>query len=373
MFNKPFSFLAIRQGTRWLGSVLAALLIQPLLAAPACADQAAGHFAAHYTRPALQHFHEQAQILTASLTAVCGPDAAEAVTTLGQPFKNVLIAWSALVPLRFGPLVEQNRFEKLYFWPDPRGLTQRQSGPFITGNTPLDTASPLSGYSVALQGLPALEQALYGTNGLLVTETYKTSACRYAQAVSALITARAKELQHAWTNDQENTFGYLFTHPGRENPLFRSQQEVHNELMKALTGGLQFLNTMELRPMQGSTHDSALPRRGPFNRSNNTFTFLKARTDALQNLYQQAGFNVPESAHWAEAAFLSELKRAGHTLDELETLTRNQAPVTPEQAVQFNRLITLVSHQLGNAHAILAGDIAPAAGITLGFNALDGD
>src|SRR3546814_8604156 len=28
--------------------------------------------------------------------------------------------------LRFGPLVAANRYERIYFWPDPRGITLRQ-------------------------------------------------------------------------------------------------------------------------------------------------------------------------------------------------------------------------------------------------------
>src|SRR3546814_4200550 len=99
--------------------------------------------------------------------------------------------------LRFGPLVAANRYERIYFWPDPRGITLRQvQGLLGQADGSMPDAAGLATQSVALQGLPALEYVLYGKAGLLAASEAqatdsgkanaenKTRACAYATAVA---------------------------------------------------------------------------------------------------------------------------------------------------------------------------------------------
>ena len=64
--------------------------------------------------------------------------------------------------LRFGPLVEENRLEHLFLWPDPRSTVQRQVRALLTAADPqVLQPTQLRQQSAAVQGLPALEYALY--------------------------------------------------------------------------------------------------------------------------------------------------------------------------------------------------------------------
>lgn len=63
---------------------------------------------------------------------------------------------------------------------------------------------------------------------------------------------------------------------------------------------------------------------------------------------------------------------------ELESAARTlqAVPVPLEQALaqeEGRRLLTLAALTLKNAKAIVDQDLAPALGVTIGFNALDGD
>jgi predicted lipoprotein len=78
-------------------------------------------------------------------------------------FAAAVVAWSNVEILRFGPITENRRFERLFHWPDPKGLGQRQIEAALKSRDEAVTQpDELAGKSVALQGLPALEYLLYG-------------------------------------------------------------------------------------------------------------------------------------------------------------------------------------------------------------------
>jgi predicted lipoprotein len=66
--------------------------------------------------------------------------------------------------IRFGPVTEENRLERILFWPDRKGIGLKQVQAAIAGED-ATAADPqtLPGKSVAMQGLGALEFVLFGT------------------------------------------------------------------------------------------------------------------------------------------------------------------------------------------------------------------
>src|SRR5690606_19443065 len=120
-----------------------------LTAAPAAAI-ANAPLLEHFIQPSIAQFGTALKSFQQSLDQVCLAHNPASAATLESPFAILLARWSALVPLRFGPLIDQNRFERLYFWPDPRGLVQRQSVAFITGKAGIAATETLADQSVAV-------------------------------------------------------------------------------------------------------------------------------------------------------------------------------------------------------------------------------
>src|SRR5690606_24353873 len=74
-----------------------------------------------YIAPAMQRFQHSAEQMQAGLSAWCAAPAASGTDKLKLDFSELVEAWSGIEFLRFGPLVAANRYERIYFWPDPRG------------------------------------------------------------------------------------------------------------------------------------------------------------------------------------------------------------------------------------------------------------
>ena len=43
-----------------------------------------------------------------------------------KAFAATVEAWSVVEPIRFGPVAQEHRFERMFYWPDPKGLGTSQ-------------------------------------------------------------------------------------------------------------------------------------------------------------------------------------------------------------------------------------------------------
>lgn len=360
MMSASFFLCRLRRSLVLAGVGLAVLLgpTGPALAESDPASQGR-ELMAGFVQPSTAAFAEAAQKAQAAVGALCsaGLTADEGARARARDaFAGVLGAWSRLAFLRFGPLQEDNRYERLFFWPDPRGLVVRQMRPLLAEGADGPTANDIATHSVAVQGLPALELMLFGS-------AFDTGApaCRHAQAVAANVSAIAAAVRQEWQPD--GAFGERFLQPGDGNPYYRNAAERDNEMVKALAGGLQFIDTAELSPML-QPGDRVASRRAPFWRSGLTFLHVKEHLQGVADFYRAAGFSPPADLQWAQEAWLAEMQRAIEVSGDL-------AGQSPDQW-QAER-ISLLRMMIENAREILVHDVAPGLGVTIGFNALDGD
>ena len=86
-----------------------------------------------YMQPRTRELRQHTTQLQAALAQYCArPDGARR-KAVEEQFGDVVAAWAHVEFLRFGPLVEQNRSDNFFFWPDPRGVVQRQMRTVLSG------------------------------------------------------------------------------------------------------------------------------------------------------------------------------------------------------------------------------------------------
>jgi len=329
-----------------------------------------------------------------------GHDQARGAAELDRRFGRLVQAWSGIAFLRFGPLVENNRFERIFFWPDPRGIMLRQiqgqlaaagktrddagqSGATAASGSILDPQA-LATHSVAIQGMPALEYMLYRDNGLLKPEARQeqgfATACGYSRAIASNLARIGGELAGLWGDS--GVYAGHFSKPAGDNPVYRSNQEVAGEAIKALSTGLQFTRDIELLPMLGSGPKKASEKKAPFWRSGKSALAMGAAARGMAAFHDAAGFGYAADEAWIGSSIDDELARAG---DAFDSVARSLAPASASVASKEGglqayletedgyRQLVLASLLLKNAKGIVDENMAPAFGARIGFNALDGD
>jgi predicted lipoprotein len=281
-------------------------------------------------------------------------------------------AWGRVEPLRFGPLVEANRQENFFFWPDPRGVVQRQVRALLaTADAAVIEPAGIRQQSAAVQGIPGLEYALFADDGARVIAEGGDAGryrCDYAAAVAANLVRLAGEMEAAWARGAP--FAMQLAQPGPEHGVYRTNAEVASETLKALSTALHAARDQKLVPALGDAAGAARGTLLPLHRGALTNRYLAAHVQGLLDFYvaSRLGEALPPDARWMDASLRGELLRIVEDIDLL------QMPAARAVADEDQRdLLVHAALLLANARGIVDEYLAPALDVNLGFNSLDGD
>lgn len=327
-----------------------------------------GHRVAEgFAQHAAANFATAANGTVGLMEALCAQPGDAALDAARGGFSDLVAAWGRISVLRFGPLQAQNRFERAFFWPDPRGVIVRQVQALLASGDE-DALAPegLASKSVAVQGLPALEFVLHGAGAEELATPQASYRCRYGTAIAANVAALADAVATEWEDGAP--FYRTFTEPSANSALYRSGREIGGEVVKALGTALQFVRNAELLPALGETAEKARGRRAPLWRSDLSFALVAAQLDGVADLLTAAGFDADETARPVVGAILFDLSHAG------EAMAAIALPAEDAFADEADRdRIRYVTVALDGANATLGERLSAALGLTMGFNALDGD
>ena len=187
------------------------------------------------------------RLQTAALMAACNAPDLERLDAARTSFKDALIAWGRIEHVRFGPIAEQNRYDAMIFWPDPRGIARRQIAR-VLAQQEADALLPqvLAGKSVAIQGFSALDVVLFGSGSEIIArpETAGRFRCGYARALAVNIETVARETLAGWSDPAG--FARLWLNPAAGNPAFLNAKETTHALVQAYLTGLKQVRNVRL-------------------------------------------------------------------------------------------------------------------------------
>jgi predicted lipoprotein len=319
-----------------------------------------------YIRPSYATFRERAERLNGTVGTFCRTRAASDHAAVEAAFRDAVEAWARLDFLRFGPAASEARLERVAFWPDPRGFVERQLRQLLaSGDLETLDAARIAGQSAAVQGLPALERLVVAIPDDPPPDDLDRR-CIVATAAAGNVAAIAAELDGAWRSSD-----VLLLTPGPENPAYRSWEESANEVLKASLTGLEQVRDLALRPALGDAPDKAKPNRFPYAKSGDTIDYLAAAVAAQDALIAKSGIaaGLPEADQWAERSVHFELGQAERTIAGLNGTAI--AAIATEPALRGK--LDYVTIALASVRATMATTIAADLGLSVGFNALDGD
>lgn len=384
LISSPFPSLFIRGlglrlfATCALLSPVHALANNPEVNVSAAIEQVYG--------PAHQQFSERSAALLASVNSLCeavnettgasNSDTNSDTSANNKPplsalnnaqteFAQTVDAFSRIELLRVGPLLDDNRLNRLFYWPDSRRVTERQLRQLLASkSTESSLVKPqdISGKSVAVQGLPALERLLFST--ILTDLSTSLEGCLLARDIASNVQRLSSALLEAWV--AETGISAALLSPSAEAALFRSQREVTRSLLTQISAGLELIASRKVHPM---TEEGARLRNAPFGRSVLTLNNLRGNLDSIQALLKASEIDQQSDV---QSQLDFEFRIAdGHldALSALDSLSDDADFVTPEAAKLFTALQSVVS-----SIAFTTDDrISLALGMSAGFNSSDGD
>ncbi|WP_282606625.1 imelysin family protein [Pelagibius sp. Alg239-R121] len=321
----------------------------------------------HHIRPAYGRMAKASKNLALIVQAACRTDDGVNTPIIAKSFMDLVTAWVAIQHVRFGPVTDENRYERIAFWPDPKNTTSRQLAKVLDKRDQTATsAESLAKKSIALQGLTALERLMtMKPAGLREDSVFR---CQYAQAITANLVRMTSEIDVAWGPDKD--FARVLGQPGPQNPLYRDHREAALEVVKSLSGGLQFLHDRKLKAPLGDSIEKARPKRGEFWRSGTTLEALDANFESLLELYVKSGISayVKKADRGLDGTLLGSYEQALMTLKAVDKpFIEAASDKTLRPKLDYLRFLA------EDLHLRTSGNLALTLNLSLGFNALDGD
>lgn len=313
--------------------------------------------------------------LGSALRKLCQSPSPDQLDVARQSFRKTIAAWARIELIRFGPIARENRFERLFFWPDRKSIGARQIRRLLARTTESVLApDQLAQKSVAVQGLTALEQVLHGKGAdALATAAPQSFRCRFAKSITGNAGKITSAILSAWSDD--GAFTRLWRSPGPDNPVYLRAGETTLELIKAYDEALEITRERRIVPAIGMG-----PKRRVFRpvlwRSGLGMVLIDGTLAGARDLLFVGGvadFYLAKKARTdvtADSAISSiqdEFKLLLRATGELAALERPfQQPTTR------GRLIA-IGFPLKSLRQRVVARVKAAAGLSIGFNASDGD
>lgn len=324
--------------------------------------------------PHTDDFAKKSEQLVDSISRWCDAGGAETPDAVKAAYKASVGGWAAAGIIRIGPARKHDHMTRIAFWPDPRRVVRRQVRQLLANRDPKFLAADVIGkQSVAIQGLPALELLLY-PRGKGENEEAVAYRCRLANAIAENVAVEAKAIAQGWRGPQGWRAKMLSGGP--DNPIYKTEAEAAAEILKSLVGALQTIREHEILPWQEAVEKGKGWAGLPFEQSGLSKVFLLEGVQSVRELHK-----LMKLDDYARALGRSDPKK-----EWLRNWFQNSYRGIDKEAAQFDlpakmkergdtdtSALRRTKFYVNGLAQIIGREIAPAAGLFLGFNELDGD
>ncbi|MER9023418.1 peptidase M75, Imelysin [Mesorhizobium sp. M0142] len=322
-----------------------------------------------FVRPAYARLHDHADGLAKIMHALCQAPSQDNLDAARAEFSGVVDAWSVVEIIRFGPISENNRLERMLFWPDRKSIGLKQVQAALAGKDPT-AADPaqLATKSVAMQGLGALEFVLHGDGADQLAGRDAAYRCAYGAAIAGNIEAIAGEVSDAWT--KPDGFAALWANPGPQNALYHGGTEAVTELVGVFINELEMVRDVRLKGFLGAKPEADKPKQAIYWRSQNTARSLTGNLAGMDALFQasQLGDALPPDARWMAESVHIQLTNG------IEAAKAIRGPIDKALAdPALRRKLDYFSLVTSSLTTLIGTRLTAEFGLTAGFSSLDGD
>jgi uncharacterized protein len=325
---------------------------------------------AHYIRPGYAEVNATATYFKTAVAALCESPSDENLNATRSAFRGAVESWSRMEWLRLGPVMSENRLERILFFPDRKGTGRKQIEAAIASRQDEVTeVATLAAQSVAMQGLGALEFILFGSGSDALAAPDASHRCAFASAAAENLVALSSEIFAGWQDGAGLVEVFLKPAPG--NPLFRTDQEALNLLLAQMIHGLEAIRDTRMNAFLDRENPGRdRPKSALFWRSGMTLPSIRADLEGLEALFNESGIEIvsKDSAPRLADSIRFEFRQAIRTARDLEAPVGDLLadPETREKLLYLDYAIRIIIGHLDQ-------EFAQAGGLAVGFSFGDGD
>ena len=325
--------------------------------------------------PGYARFETAARGFANQAETLCAEPSDTALKATREAARTALLAWGRIEPIRFGPMSEKQRLERLLFYPDQHGIVAKQTAKLLARRDEVDIEpEKLAGASVAVQGFGAVDVVLFGegAQALATADAAAAFRCRYLRALAGDIADIAREAHAEWAGP----YGSIWLDAGPQNKTYLSPRENTQALYRAYATELEVIRLQRLAPVLAGEAKAGGRVTPLLNHGGLGLSFILANIEGARDILGPSGFVAADLADTdkersAMAILGSVATDLGFALRSGEAaVAMAPDPVADDKARA--RLAPMLL-ALKNAEETGRPALGDLTGQALGFNSLDGD
>lgn len=277
-------------------------------------------------------------------------------STLDAAFQAAADAWARVEFLRYGPIGEDFRFERMAHWPERRNAVSRALSSLIARpDAEALSSERFQETSVAGQGFSALERLLFEDE---TRRAFRSNArlCQVGRAIAHALEATSREVAEEWRQK---------TLPQLEQAEDARAREAVTRLVTDLLTALEVVEDFKLIGPLGPSIDAARPTSAEMWRSGRSTRAIHLNLEAAGALSRV--LLGPDPADEGKSALVA--IEAAASIAENAPQNLGEAVSDPRKRKQ----VILLRDALSSARTLAAAGLPLSLEITTGFNSLDGD
>lgn len=300
-------------------------------------------------------------------TSFCAKPDAAGVPALKEAYGKAADAWNAVEFVTFGPISQELRADRFSFFPDRRNGIARGMAEMISDTDPARlTPERFPQASAAVQGLPAIERLLYdqGAAEALAAGPESARRCAFGLAIATNLAGIAHDIRSQWGDRTTGLLGGLAA--GKGDPaMFPDAAALPGMILTDLSGAFQRVTDTKILPVLGAGPSEAKPLSADSWRSGRSSRVVVNMVTSADDLLRTVATQMPSRPQWVvnKAA-----KEADAAAAKLPTDLGAAAQTASGAAALQADIKTFKAAQM-----VVYRPMASYFGISLGFNALDGD
>lgn len=340
----------------------------------ACGQKAPNYSAqisAQWIEPSYANLILQSENLQQQFTLACSDQSLsrEELTQLQSGWKKAMASWQAAQWVHFGPIEQDNLRWQFQFWPDLHNNIRRKVQPLMAKEDAL-SLEQLKTAGVVARGFSALEYALFDQES---AGQSNPGLCGYLTTAGLDLNNSAKGLHAGWEKDAE--YRKHFDTPGEKNPVFPRALDTTSALLDSVVAQLEVIRIDKLAGPLGLKTAKSRPNAylAESWRSETSLLWLAENLAVVERvlLEEKLGLlhQVPDAQ--LRTQLITEVDGQLSEIKKHLALVADKpfAQTLKDQPAQLIALHDAWQALLQNVKQ----NLPKALGVTLGFNANDGD
>jgi len=253
------------------------------------------NLARNHILPRYEFFAGASEQLRTEMKSFCSTPSKGSLHLAQRAFNDAMDTFSEISHIRFGHIEDQNRYQRLYYWPDMDNRIDQaldEALKQMDGGSELDIArSPAE-----IQGFPALGRLIFGAGAekILAGDKEAGDRCRLAVAIATNIATLSGQINAEWREGPSAYVKLLETAGSPGNGTFPTASSATKAFLDSMTDTLKLITDVKLPLILKAASEPGDVKTAECWCSGRSLRNIRINLQALRELYKGvngAGFD----------------------------------------------------------------------------------